>query len=845
MQKSNSSSSLTDSRRSRPPPPAVERKERYAAPPPPTANPYAEGDQDDTTGERPMHTIDVSRLEEEYWEEQARRAAEFKREREARAQSILEGKHDSPEESIAHTEARDNPLKWCGWTDKSPMEAKIAFIRDLGELGVTSNPDLFAKFILTLEDINNANNVGQLVWDLFSNAPRFASMLQRHHHASTGRDGQGNTHGKIEKSIMVNLSLCILIEKPCEVLKNTPFQYVTQDEWDLRLHRLKYQHETNVQWFKHMVLQKEHRNVGQSLQPLYQPPESAASEQAVARDTMKQNEKQKLMAFLFNCAADDGLRRTEKAVYAPTITPEGQNTRCYEHIADMDPWIRHQVCPRPVENHWFGMKGDTPKYLVSHLGHDPDPRFPFLERCRTLFSFRNGIYCAHENKFYCYVDAKTALHKKNLHTVYELPPNVATAKYFDVRVPLEWFEDDFDYRNIPCPRTESIFEAQWYDLAPDGKTHIPDKEAIDWAQSLLGRLQHNVGDLDDWQNTIHLEGPAKTGKSVLLKLIALWYFATDIGLIGDSSEKNFPDQHLINKLLVMCMDISHMFQLSPTRFLSWCSGDWLEVHRKGLEALCMKWTAPSIWASNGPPPIVGNAGSTRRRYIIFQFLKAILNADGRLYTDAAAESGYHLIKCSMGYHNKLKKYGKCGLYDNKNILPKRFHNALDEYAQASSWTDFFLGSGMFDFDAKYDMSIEAFKTLYGNFKQNNQLKGVNKWHEAVVPDCKEVDFANSLNDRGCKWDSQNELIIGLRPNDKAPTLSSTNNNNTSHDKRKKNYNHQQQHQPLPQSQQPPPPSQVNNAAPAPAVSRPVADTMIQQDPALAAFITAPPQATGA
>ena len=202
MQKSNSSSSLTDSRRSRPPPPAVERKERYAAPPPPTANPYAEGDQDDTTGERPMHTIDVSRLEEEYWEEQARRAAEFKREREARAQSILEGKHDSPEESIAHTEARDNPLKWCGWTDKSPMEAKIAFIRDLGELGVTSNPDLFAKFILTLEDINNANNVGQLVWDLFSNAPRFASMLQRHHHASTGRDGQGNTHGKIEKSIM-------------------------------------------------------------------------------------------------------------------------------------------------------------------------------------------------------------------------------------------------------------------------------------------------------------------------------------------------------------------------------------------------------------------------------------------------------------------------------------------------------------------------------------------------------------------------------------------------------------------------------------------------------------------
>ena len=194
---------------------------------------------------------------------------------------------------------------------------------------------------------------------------------------------------------MVNLSLCILIEKPCEVLKNTPFQYVTQDEWDLRLHRLKYQHETNVQWFKHMVLQKEHRNVGQSLQPLYQPPESAASEQAVARDTMKQNEKQKLMAFLFNCAADDGLRRTEKAVYAPTITPEGQNTRCYEHIADMDPWIRHQVCPRPVENHWFGMKGDTPKYLVSHLGHDPDPRFPFLERCRTLFSFRNGIYCAH------------------------------------------------------------------------------------------------------------------------------------------------------------------------------------------------------------------------------------------------------------------------------------------------------------------------------------------------------------------------------------------------------------------------------------------------------------------
>ncbi len=232
-----------------------------------------------------------------------------------------------------------------------------------------------------------------------------------------------------------------------------------------------------------------------------------------ARDELKEDPHQQLLEFLFDCAGSKLLRRTETMVFAPQITPDGHNTRCYVYLMDIPPWAVRQITPKtlyPAQFSAYTKKSSTPPFLAHQLGTTPDPRFPFLHRCRTLWSFRNGIYNAHNNHFYMYVLPDTPV-GPNIHSVYELDPHDSTANYFDCVIPPAWFEPGFDYKNIPVTEHESIFKYQDYD-----------EKELDWAEALFGRLQHDIGDLEDWQVALHFQGPGKTGKSVLLNLIKLW-----------------------------------------------------------------------------------------------------------------------------------------------------------------------------------------------------------------------------------------------------------------------------------------------------------------------------------
>jgi len=674
-----------------------------------------------------------------------------------RSERATEHKHDDVEEK-ENQDQKQTENEWCGWGDHAPLEAKIDFIKTIGLFSTDTSPDVIAKYVITLEQINAVPNLSEAIWQLF---------------------GIDNAHVRrdTEYNIRCNLSFCFMLSNA--ELKDTPLvpPLLTTNQWDVRIHRLQKIHADNVRWFRHMVAAKEARNLGRNVEPLYEGPtiddESKAN---AARDGIKPTEAQLLLEFMFQKAGENRLRRTEKAVYAPVLTPAGHNTRCYELLADMDAWVRKQVTPKdnfPAQFHWLTKKGDTPRYIENHLGKQPDQRFPFLKRCRTLFSYRNGIYDANDNKFYFYVTPASPIHHDHIHTVYELPDDVATAKYFNYAVPTAWFAPGFDYRTIrdEVQHHEKIFKYQDYT-----------DDELEWVEAFLGRLQHDVGTKEDWASAIHLEGPGKTGKSLFLKLIQLWYYATDIGLIGDNVENNFPDQHLVDKFIVMCMDVSREFGLSPTRFLLWCAGDWLEVHYKGKEARCMKWKAPTMWASNNKPAIAASGGAAKRRYIILQFFKAVLEADSHLFRHATEEVGAFIIKCSMAYHEKLKKYSKYGLYDQIEnefgkktyFLPPRFIRAINEYGAACSYADAFLQHSMFEYHsdpAFADLSPDLFvlnacefQTEFDFFKGRTMLPGVNKYRPPTIPECNAQEFANALAEHGCVWDVQDKLIYGIRIN---------------------------------------------------------------------------------
>jgi hypothetical protein len=255
-------------------------------------------------------------------------------------------------------------------------------------------------------------------------------------------------------------------------------------------------------------------------------------------------------------------------------------------------------------------------------------------------------------------------------------------------------------------------------------------------------------------------------------LLQNWYQHTDVGFIGDDAEKTFSDQHLVGKFIVMCMDISREFGITPTRFLNWCSGDWMAINRKFLDVLSVKWTAPVIFASNSLPPIVAAGGASFRRFIIFQLLNAVEDSDTYLQPNAMLESSKFLLKCSFAYHEKVNKHGHTGLWDNHKTLPKRFWDARQDYTKASSWPDAFLASGKFFFqdpekpDPSYFITEQEFKKLFLAFKEEERgsLEGVNANRKTMNVGCTPMDFANCLKDYKCKWDSKNNVIRGLKHN---------------------------------------------------------------------------------
>ncbi len=633
------------------------------------------------------------------------------------------------------------------WPTETRLEAKLQFITSLGELSLETPVKLVAQYLLTWENLNMPQHTAAMIELFFKSDPI-----------------------RMETVTRINLAFCNIFDPSS--LEGTPFgdDKMTPHEFGRRVFRLSQLHEENVRWFRHMQASKDARTTGKPMAPLYEQP--IIDDDAMpnsARDELKEEPHQLLLEFMFDRAGSQLLRRTETMVFEPELTPEGHNTRCYVYKMDIQPWAVRQVTPKtlfPAQFAAYTKSGRTPDFLASHLGHTPDPRFPFLTRCRTLWSFRNGIYNAHNNQFYVYLTPETPL-GPNIHSVYELDPHVSTAKYFDCVIPLEWFTAEFakdqGYKAIPVPEHEQIFKYQDYD-----------EIELDWAESLFGRLQHDIGELEDWQIALHFQGPGKTGKSVLLNLIKLWYLVTDVGLIGDDVEKTFSDQHLLGKFIVLCMDISRDFGLTPTRFLSWVSGEWLIVMRKFKEAIAVKWSAPTLFASNGDPPVASSGGAGPRRWVILKILKAVMKSDGKLFKRAQKEIPYFIIKCSMAYHHKVDMYGDQGLWDNRNILPEKFWQARDTYTQHSSWPDAFLHEpGMFEVGTNYTQDEFSFRKAYGMFvDKKKHLQGVNSKRATMTVECTAMEFANALNDLDvgevtednpkCRWDTETKTIMGLR-----------------------------------------------------------------------------------
>lgn len=301
----------------------------------------------------------------------------------------------------------------------------------------------------------------------------------------------------------------------------------------------------------------------------------------------------------------------------------------------------------------------------------------------------------------------------------------ASAKYFNQRFPAELVSCDNPMLDIPTPSLDMVFEAQ--DL---GLSTNPD--VLAWIYALMGRMLRDVNS-DGWEVCPFFKGVAGTGKSTVLKVLNAFYNAEDVGVLSNNVEAQFGLAPLVNKKIVLCMELRSDFRLSQAEMQTMISGEEMSLAQKHKDPITTKWQAPLAFAGNTVGGWSDGQGSIARRFVVINFPKPIVASDPTLMKRINDEMPAILLKCNMMYLLKKKLLRSRSFWtvekdaNNTFIVPQYFRDRQRELEeQVSSFAQFLSADGNFNYGDNYNgMDVETGVSL---FVEWNKLKTVyKKW----------------------------------------------------------------------------------------------------------------------
>ena len=241
------------------------------------------------------------------------------------------------------------------------------------------------------------------------------------------------------------------------------------------------------------------------------------------------------------------------------------------------------------------------------------------------------------------------------------------------------YEDTDDWYHIPTPTLQSIFDYQEFD-----------EEVSRWIYVFLGRLLFNLGELDNWQVALFLEGVAGSGKSTITKIVKKFYETVDVGVLSNNIEKKFGLSSLKDKLLFLAPEIKNDFGLEQSEFQLLIEGGDMQLPVKFKDSHYIEWKIPGLFAGNEPPNYTDNSGSISRRLVVAKFHKKVNNKDSDMDAKLAKELASIIKKSASAYLSAVNRYRG---QDFWNSLPKYFRDTQRDMAQNTHSLEHFLCSG--------------------------------------------------------------------------------------------------------------------------------------------------------
>ena len=236
-----------------------------------------------------------------------------------------------------------------------------------------------------------------------------------------------------------------------------------------------------------------------------------------------------------------------------------------------------------------------------------------------------------------------------------------------------------DWYDIPTPCLQSIFDYQ--EFSPD---------VCRWLYVFIGRLFFNLGELDNWQVALFLEGVAGSGKSTITKLVKRFYETCDVGVLSNNIEKTFGLSSLKDKLLFLAPEIKGDLRLEQSEFQLLIEGGDMQLPVKYKDSQYIEWKIPGLFAGNEPPNYTDNSGSISRRLVVAKFHKKVNNKDSDLDAKLIKELPAIMKKSACAYLSAVNQFKGQDFWTS---LPEYFRDTQRDMAQNTHSLEHFISSG--------------------------------------------------------------------------------------------------------------------------------------------------------
>ncbi len=350
-----------------------------------------------------------------------------------------------------------------------------------------------------------------------------------------------------------------------------------------------------------------------------------------------------------------------------------------EYCVDYQQWHNLTSNPSNIKN------------ATDFLENCKDPRINNLVKDRHVFAFTNGIYSCKE------VCPETGMYVDHF---YEYGSDVTRSMDMS-RVASKFFKCDFnnfdevdDWYHIETPNFQSILDYQEFE-----------EDVARWVYVFVGRLFFDLGELDNWQVALFLEGIAGSGKSTITKLVKKFYETADIGVLSNNIEKTFGLGALKDKLLILAPEIKGDFKLEQSEFQLLIEGGDMQLPIKHKNSHYLEWKSPALFAGNEPPNYTDNSGSISRRLVVAKFSKKVTNVDSDLESKLTIELPTLIKKCASAYLSAVNTYRGQDFWSS---LPKYFRDTRQDMAQNTHALEHFICSGKVNIGENYYVREKTF-----------------------------------------------------------------------------------------------------------------------------------------